>query len=139
MIVTCYVKDGVKMGPSLSTIDNFKCGDTLHIRPDTHKLYITKDGETITVSLRELFAEYPDIQSIVVCDSATKTTFENCETIETQDLSSLYIQPNGKMYFGGACIYNPYTILYLLLIVVILVVTVVIGAVWLIRRHKKNE
>ena len=138
LIATCYVKDGIKMGTTSATMDDFKCGDTLTIPGDMNNLYITKGNETITLLLDQLVEQYPTIKSLSICDKATKTTFGTCDGTTTQDLSSLYVQPNGKMYFGGECIFNPYLVFVYIFLIIFIIFVVVIGGLWLLWRYKNK-
>jgi hypothetical protein len=125
----------IRVGATAAAATVLRCGDDIMIKPGQSELYIINEGRELAINLGEILANYP-VHKIVICSDATKTTYKRCHgAYDTQDLSVMYITLAGRIYYGGKCVYCPFSmfvVLSIILLVVIVVAFILMGVMMLI-------
>lgn len=116
----------IRVGATSVAATVLRCGDEILIKPGQSELYIINGDKELAINLSEIMATYP-VHKMVICSDATKTTYKRCHgAYETQDLTVMYITLAGRIYYGGKCVYCPFSMFALLLIVLLIVIAAVL-------------
>jgi len=142
LAVVSSCKTNIRVGKFKLAPVVLKCNDYMLIDNNQSEIYIEQGGKEMGINVGQIKMNYPSITKIVVCDDATKTTYTTCDgKYDTQDLSVLYITLAGKIYYGGKCVYSPFSFAVLLIIfaLVIAVVLMLVGGILFMKKQNSSS
>jgi len=122
LTVVSEVPSNIRIGSIPAALTVLKCGDHMLVESRQSELYIVNGGKELAVNLSEILSNY-SFHKIIICSDASKTTFKRCDGVyDTQDLSVMYITLAGRIYYGGKCVYCPYSMYVILSIIFLFVI-----------------
>lgn len=106
----------IRVGNTAVAAQVLKCGQTMLFEKTKSELYIINSGKEMAININEILSTYP-VETIVICADATKTTYKTCSgEYDTQDLSMMYITLAGRIYYGGKCVYCPFSMIMIIIL-----------------------
>jgi hypothetical protein len=122
----------IRVGETTLALNTLRCSEELLIPSHQSELYIVHGGKEMAINLAEIKSKY-DVDKIVICEDATKTTYKTCcGQYDTQDLSVMYITLAGRIYYGGKCVYCPFSMLVAIILIIMFVIIVALALVGLV-------